>query len=104
MPAKLTILGHEITVYCENPKEWADDGLGRADYGKGVVRLSSQMSDDALCCVFLHELIHLTTGCISDLKLSETQIDIVASGLYTFLQKHTNYKATVLALVRGEDQ
>lgn len=82
---KIKIHGQNITIIENNPGGWSENGMGRWLGKNGEILINSGMPDDIKDSVLLHEIIHALAD-MNALNLSETQVSVLANGLFETLR------------------
>lgn len=105
----IKLLSHDISIIVESPVAWGHDtSMGRADIKTQTIRISDRLSDGIALNTLIHEILHLIAN-LNDIELSETQVGVIATGLFTLIQdnpeliKITSLKEPIGRIVEVDD-
>jgi hypothetical protein len=86
LPKTVRVGGHDISITYENePKVDGDDCWGSYEAETKIIALKKSLCPSMMTEVFIHEVIH-AVAINRCLKLTESEVGVLASGLYAFLR------------------
>ncbi len=91
----LIIAQQRINVIEENPTLWSENGMGRCSTVAGIIRIKKSMPEDIKQATLLHEVIHLIAD-MNGLKISETTVSVVSTGLMEVLRSNPEFTNGIL--------
>jgi len=91
----LKLLSHEIQVVIEDPGDWAEGSMGRANLMQQKVHINSSMPKDARDSTLIHELVHLISD-MNSLELTEIHVDVISTGFFSFLRDNSELVYSLL--------